>query len=52
MELVTALVDGDAERAAEEAADLVYHLTVALHSVGASLEDVRAVLDRRAAKDD
>lgn len=51
VELVTALVDGDAGRAAEEAADLVYHLTVALHSVGSSLEDVRAVLDRRAANE-
>jgi phosphoribosyl-AMP cyclohydrolase / phosphoribosyl-ATP pyrophosphohydrolase len=47
-ELVTALADGDRARAAEEGADVVYHLTVALRAVGVSLEDVRAVLDRRA----
>jgi phosphoribosyl-ATP pyrophosphohydrolase/phosphoribosyl-AMP cyclohydrolase len=48
VELVTALADGDRERAAEEAADLVYHLTVALRALDVSLEDVRRVLERRA----
>ena len=46
-ELAVACADGDAERAVEEAADLVYHALVALRSVGASLDDVRAVLARR-----
>ena len=47
-ELVTACADGDPGRAAEEAADLVYHTIVALRAVGASLDDVRAVLASRA----
>lgn len=47
-ELVTALADGDAERAAEEGADLVYHTLVALRAAGVSLDDVRRVLARRA----
>jgi phosphoribosyl-ATP pyrophosphohydrolase/phosphoribosyl-AMP cyclohydrolase len=46
-ELVTACADGDLERAREEAADLVYHTLVALHAVGGSLDDVRAVLAAR-----
>ncbi len=46
-ELVTACADGDRERAVEEAADLFYHTLVALRSVGASLDDVRRVLDGR-----
>ena len=46
-ELVTACADGDRERAVEEAADLVYHTLVALRSVGASLDDVRRVIDGR-----
>jgi phosphoribosyl-AMP cyclohydrolase / phosphoribosyl-ATP pyrophosphohydrolase len=49
-ELVTACADGDRERAAEEAADLVYHLLVAVRPVGVTLDDVRAVLARRATK--
>lgn len=48
-ELVTACADGDAGRAAEEAADLVYHTLVALHAVGTDLGAVRDVLARRAA---
>ena len=48
MELATACVDGDRARAAEEAADLIYHTLVALRAVGGSLDDVRAVLDARA----
>lgn len=47
-ELVTACADGDRERATEEAADLLYHALVALRAVGGSLEDVAAVLARRA----
>jgi phosphoribosyl-ATP pyrophosphohydrolase/phosphoribosyl-AMP cyclohydrolase len=48
-ELVTACADGDHERAAEEAADLLYHALVALRAVGGSLADVERVLERRAA---
>ncbi|GEN11497.1 phosphoribosyl-ATP pyrophosphatase /phosphoribosyl-AMP cyclohydrolase [Myxococcus fulvus] len=47
-ELVTACADADASRAAEEAADLLYHLLVAIKPLGLSLEDVKAVLARRA----
>jgi len=46
-ELVTACADGDRDRAAEEAADLLYHTLVALRAVGASLDDVRRVLVSR-----
>jgi len=46
-ELVTACADGDPVRAAEEAADLLYHTLVALHAVGASLGDVHRVLEAR-----
>lgn len=47
-ELVVACADNDRVRATNEAADLFYHALVALHSVGASLDDVRRVLaDRR-----
>ena len=49
-ELVTACADADPSRAAEEAADLVYHAIVALRAVGASLDDVRAVLAARAGR--
>ena len=49
-ELVTACADGDAARAGEEAADLVYHALVALRAVGGSLADVRAVLAARVGK--
>jgi len=49
-ELVTACADADPARAAEEAADLVYHTIVAIRSVGASLDDVRAVLASRAGR--
>jgi phosphoribosyl-ATP pyrophosphohydrolase/phosphoribosyl-AMP cyclohydrolase len=47
-ELVTACADGDAVRAREEVADLLYHALVALHAVGGSLADVRTVLAARA----
>lgn len=48
-ELVTACADGDAERAAEEGMDLLYHMLVALRAAGVSLDDVRRVAVRRAA---
>ena len=35
------------ERVAEEAADLVYHLLVLLHSRGLTLADAEGVLDER-----
>ena len=47
-ELVTACAAGDAGRAVEEAADVVYHLTVALRALGVGLEDVARALDARA----
>lgn len=46
-ELVTACADGDAERAREEMADLVYHGLVALHAVGVTLDDVQRTLAAR-----
>lgn len=47
-ELVVACADGDAERAKEEAADLMYHMLVALQSVGVSREDVlKSLADRQ-----
>ena len=46
-ELAVACADGDRERAAEEAADLVYHALVALQALDLGLDDVRAILDRR-----
>lgn len=46
-ELVLACAHGDRERAAEEAADLVYHALVACRAVGVALDDVLAALDRR-----
>jgi phosphoribosyl-AMP cyclohydrolase / phosphoribosyl-ATP pyrophosphohydrolase len=47
-ELVTALADTNAEQAVNEACDLIYHVFVALRSVGASVNDVRRVLSNRA----
>jgi phosphoribosyl-ATP pyrophosphohydrolase/phosphoribosyl-AMP cyclohydrolase len=46
-ELITACADADAPRAAEEAADVIYHTLVALHAAGATLGDVRCVLASR-----
>lgn len=48
MELVTACADEDRERAVEEAADVLYHVLVAVKPLGLTLEDVKAVLARRA----
>ncbi|RKG87407.1 bifunctional phosphoribosyl-AMP cyclohydrolase/phosphoribosyl-ATP diphosphatase HisIE [Corallococcus terminator] len=47
-ELVTACADADPHRAAEEAADLLYHVLVAVRPLGLGLEDVKAVLATRA----
>ena len=46
-EFVTACADGDAGRAVEEAADLVYHTLVALRALGAGWDVVRAALAAR-----
>jgi phosphoribosyl-AMP cyclohydrolase / phosphoribosyl-ATP pyrophosphohydrolase len=46
-ELIAACADGDAARATEEAADLVYHVAVALQAAGSSLERVRETLAAR-----
>jgi phosphoribosyl-ATP pyrophosphohydrolase/phosphoribosyl-AMP cyclohydrolase len=48
-EFLTACADGDRTGAIAEAADLVYHITVALHALGASFADVQRALDARAA---
>ena len=48
VELTMACMEDDAERAAEEGADLIYHTLVALRAVGVSLSDVRRVLAARA----
>lgn len=47
VELTVACCDQDAERAAEEAADLFYHALVALRATGVSLADVQRVLAAR-----
>jgi phosphoribosyl-ATP pyrophosphohydrolase/phosphoribosyl-AMP cyclohydrolase len=46
-ELAVACADGDAARAVEEGADLVYHMLVALQAVGVTLDDLRRVLGMR-----
>jgi phosphoribosyl-ATP pyrophosphohydrolase/phosphoribosyl-AMP cyclohydrolase len=46
-ELVVALADSDTERVKEEAADLLYHVLVALRSAGISYDDVRKTLAER-----
>ncbi|HEX6626609.1 MAG TPA: phosphoribosyl-ATP diphosphatase, partial [Gemmatimonadaceae bacterium] len=47
-ELITACVEGDRDRAASEAADLMYHVAVALEAAGSSLDMVAGVLAERA----
>ena len=47
-ELVLALADNDPGRAAEESADLLYHMLVALRAQGVTLDEVRHVLAQRA----
>jgi phosphoribosyl-ATP pyrophosphohydrolase/phosphoribosyl-AMP cyclohydrolase len=46
-ELAVACADSDAPRATEEAADLCYHVLVALRAVGVSLSDVQGALAAR-----
>lgn len=46
-ELIAACADGDANRSAEEAADLIYHVAVALAAIGSSLDAVANVLLER-----
>jgi phosphoribosyl-ATP pyrophosphohydrolase/phosphoribosyl-AMP cyclohydrolase len=46
-ELAVACADGDAERAPEEAADLIYHALAALRSIGVGFADVERVLASR-----
>ncbi len=46
-ELVAALADGDAARAAEETADLVYHALVAARAANVRLIDVVRILEAR-----
>lgn len=47
-ELTVACADGDRTRAAEEAADVLYHTLVALRALGVTLTEVEEVLARRA----
>ena len=49
-ELIAACADGDASRSTEEAADVIYHLAVALEAVGSSLDRVGEVLWERSQK--
>lgn len=51
-ELVVACGDGDGPRATEEAADLLYHVLVALRAAGSSLDELRQALARRAQPDE
>jgi phosphoribosyl-ATP pyrophosphohydrolase/phosphoribosyl-AMP cyclohydrolase len=44
---VTACADGDAGRAAEEAADVVYHMAVALQALDTSIDAVALALFAR-----
>jgi phosphoribosyl-ATP pyrophosphohydrolase/phosphoribosyl-AMP cyclohydrolase len=46
-EFVTACADGNAGRASQEAADIIYHALVALRALGAGLDDVRTALAAR-----
>ncbi len=47
-ELVVACVDQNELAVAEEAADLIYHVLVAIRAAGVSLEDVESILEGRA----
>lgn len=49
-EFIAACADSDSDRAVGEAADLFYHMAVALHSVGASLDDVLNTLAARGSR--
>lgn len=47
-ELIVACTEGDASRAADEAADLLYHTAVALAATGSSMTRARRILAGRA----
>jgi phosphoribosyl-ATP pyrophosphohydrolase/phosphoribosyl-AMP cyclohydrolase len=47
-ELALACAAGDRGRAVEEAADVLYHVLVALRALGAGWDEVREALARRA----
>lgn len=47
-ELVVACVDQNELSVAEEAADLIYHILVAIRAAGVSLDDVESILEGRA----
>ena len=47
VEVVIAVMEGDAQAITRESADLLYHLLVVLQQSGISLEDVCAELERR-----
>ena len=47
-ELLVALADDDHDRIREEAADLLYHMLVAIRAQGVTLDDMRHVLAERA----
>lgn len=49
VELAVACNEGDKTKAAEEAADLLYHILVACHAAGATAEDVLGLLESRRA---
>jgi phosphoribosyl-ATP pyrophosphohydrolase/phosphoribosyl-AMP cyclohydrolase len=49
VELALACRDGDPAKVAEEAADLLYHIAVAVRGAGSSLEAARAIIATRAA---
>ena len=51
VELAMACKGGEKEKAAEEAADLIYHAVVACAAIDVTLEDVLARLEARRAKD-
>lgn len=46
-ELVVACVDQNELSVAEEAADLIYHILVAIRAAGVSLDDVEKILEGR-----
>ena len=50
VELVVACKSADKEKAAEEAADLIYHALVACAAAGTTLEDILARLEARRAR--
>lgn len=47
VEAAVALLSGDDEELLGEAADIIFHLLVALQARGLSLDDVRKVLEQR-----